>query len=146
MKKALLLLTMCFMALSNAFGAVTWYLNEDFESGQIPSGWTQEVVSSNVANWVIEPTTSATYPASGNESNYYVALRNNTGMDQHYVTKLITPAIDFTVGEVSNPQLVFNHAQVGVGQDFDTLKVYSRANASAPWILLHGDRFRPKSP
>ena len=96
MKKALLLLTMCFMALSNAFGAVTWYLNEDFESGQIPSGWTQEVVSSNVANWVIEPTTSATYP-----------------------------------------QLVFNHAQVGVGQDFDTLKVYSRANASAPWILLH---------
>ena len=137
MKKALLLLTMCFMALSNAFGAVTWYLNEDFESGQIPSGWTQEVVSSNVANWVIEPTTSATYPASGNESNYYVALRNNTGMDQHYVTKLITPAIDFTVGEVSNPQLVFNHAQVGVGQDFDTLKVYSRANASAPWILLH---------
>ena len=136
MKKALLLLTMCFMALSNAFGAVTWYLNEDFESGQIPSGWTQEVVSSNVANWVIEPTTSATYPASGNESNYYVALRNNTGMDQHYVTKLITPAIDFTVGEVSNPQLVFNHAQVGVGQDFDTLKVYSRANASAPWILL----------
>ena len=101
MKKALLLLTMCFMALSNAFGAVTWYLNEDFESGQIPSGWTQEVVSSNVANWVIEPTTSATYPASGNGSNYYVALRNNTGMDQHYVTKLITPAIDFTVGEVS---------------------------------------------
>ena len=127
---------MCFMALSNAFGAVTWYLNEDFESGQIPASWTQEVVSSNVASWVIEPTSAATYPATGNESNYYVALRNNTGMDQHYVTKLITPAIDFTVGEVSNPQLVFNHAQVGVGQDFDTLKVYCRANATAPWTLL----------
>ena len=38
MKKALLLLTMCFMALSNAFGAVTWYLNEDFESGAYDFG------------------------------------------------------------------------------------------------------------
>ena len=136
MKKVLLLMTMCLWALSNAFGAVTWYLNEDFESGQIPQGWTQEVVSSNVANWVVESTSAATFPATGNTSNYYVALRNTTGMDQHYVTKLVTPAIDFTVGDVSNPQLVFNHAQVGVGQDFDTLKVYCRANASAPWTLL----------
>ena len=125
------------MALSNAFGAVTWYLNEDFESGQIPTGWTQEVVSSNVANWLIEPTTSATYPASGNESNYYVALRNTTGIDQHYVVKLITPAIDFVSAvDLTQPQLVFKHAQVGAGTFFDTLKVYSRANASAPWVLM----------
>ena len=136
MKKVLLLMTMCLWALSNAFGAVTWYLNEDFESGQIPQGWTQEWESTNVANWVVESTSTATFPATGNPSNYYVALRNTTGMDQHYVTKLVTPAIDFTVGDVSNPQLVFNHAQVGVGQDFDTLKVYCRANASAPWTLL----------
>ena len=128
---------MCLMALSNAFGAVTWYLNEDFESGQIPTGWTQEVVSSNVANWLIEPTTSATYPASGNESNYYVALRNTTGIDQHYVVKLITPAIDFmSAVDLTQPQLVFKHAQVGAGTFFDTLKVYSRANASAPWVLM----------
>ncbi len=128
---------MCLMALSNAFGAVTWYLNEDFESGQIPTGWTQEVVSSNVANWLIEPTTSATYPASGNESNYYVALRNTTGIDQHYVVKLITPAIDFVSAvDLTQPQLVFKHAQVGAGTFFDTLKVYSRANASAPWVLM----------
>lgn len=136
MKKLLLLLTLSLMALSNAFGAVTWWLQEDFESGQIPATWTQEVVSSNVANWVIEPTSAATYPASGNSSNYYVALRNTTGRDQHYVTKLITPAINFTQGEARNPQLVFNHAQVGYSTDFDTLKVYYRANANASWTLL----------
>ena len=127
---------MSLMALSNAFGAVTWWLQEDFESGQIPATWTQEVVSSNVANWVIEPTSAATYPATGNESNYYVALRNNTGMDQHYVTKLITPAINFTAGTAYQPQLVFKHAQVGFSTDFDTLKVYYRSNANAAWTLL----------
>ena len=128
---------MCLMALSNAFGAVTRYLTEDFESGQIPAGWTQEVESSNVASWVIEPTSSATYPATGNASNYYVALRNLTGIDQHYVVKLITPAIDFTsFVDQTQPQLLFKHAQVGAGTFFDTLKVYARSSATAPWVLL----------
>ena len=125
------------MALSNAFGAVTWYLQEDFESGQIPASWTQEVVSSSVANWAVEATSNATYPATGNTSNYYAALRNTTGMDQHYVTRLISPVIDFVAASnVYQPQLVFNHAQPGVGVDFDTLKVYYRVDANSSWTLL----------
>ena len=137
MKKALLLLTTCLMALSSAFAGVTYYLNENFESGQIPSGWTQEVISENVANWVIEPTSAATYPATGNTSNYYVALRNTTGMDQHYVTKLVSPTIDFaSVTDLNQPQLIFRHAQVGAGEYFDTLKVYARTSPTSPWSLL----------
>ena len=137
MKKALLLLTMCLLALSNAFGAATWYLTEDFESGHISTGWTQEFVSLNEASWGIEPTSTATYPDSGNVSNYYVALRNNTGIDQHYVTRLITPAINFaSASYVYLPQLVLNHAQPGYGNDFDTLKIYYRPNANASWALL----------
>ena len=108
MKKFLLLLTMGFFALSNVSAAVTWYLNEDFESGQIPASWTQEVLSSNVAYWVIEPTSAATYPATGNESNYYVALRNLTDFDQFYRTRLITPPMNLAASpSLFQPQLIF---------------------------------------
>ncbi len=135
MKKFLLMLTASLLALTNSFGAATWWLQEDFESGQIPAGWTQEVVSTNVGNWAVEATTAATYPATGNESNYYVALRNTTGEDQHYVTKLVSPVISFTT-DVFQPRLIFRHAQVGATQYFDTLKVYYRQNAEAAWIQL----------
>ncbi len=127
---------MGFFAVSNAFGALVTYLQEDFESGQLSAAWTQEVLSSNTANWVIETTAGAVYPASGNPSNYFVAMRNNTGMDQHYDVRLVSPTMNFTTGYVYQPQLIFNHAQVGVLQDFDTLKVLYRANAGAAWTLL----------
>ena len=128
---------MCFLALSNAFGAVTWYLNEDFESGSIPTGWKQEVVSSNVANWAIEARGVSEYPdTTGNSSNYHMALRNQTEFSQHYVTVLVTPKLNMTLSSVVNPQLVFKHAQVGAGALFDTLKVYCRASETSPWTLL----------
>ena len=138
MKKALLLLTMCLWALSNAFGAVTVYLQEDFESGQIPTSWTQQVVSTNEASWVIESRSASTQPDSvGNMSNYHVALRNTTGMDKHYVTRLISPAINFaSASYVYQPILVFNHAQPGYLNDVDTLKLYYRPNATSEWTLL----------
>ncbi|MBR4546988.1 MAG: choice-of-anchor J domain-containing protein, partial [Paludibacteraceae bacterium] len=137
MKKTLLLLTMCLMALSNAFGAVTWYLQEYFESGQIPATWTQEVVSTASEYWAIEPTDSAKFPATGNLSNYYAVFRNQTANRQGYITKLISPAIDFaSAPNVNRPQLVFKHAQVGTFDLFDTLKVWYRQNATSPWMIL----------
>lgn len=135
--KRILLSLIALMTMSSAFASVYWYLNEDFESGQIPASWTQEVVSANVANWVIEPTASATYPANGNGSAYYTALRNLTGQDKHYVTRLVSPAINFaTAQDVYQPVLLLNHAQPGVGVDFDTLKVYYRVSAEAAWQPL----------
>ena len=137
MKKFLLLLTMGFFALSNVSAAVTWYLNEDFESGQIPASWTQEVLSSNVAYWVIEPTSAATYPATGNESNYYVALRNLTDFDQFYRTRLITPPMNLAASpSLFQPQLIFRHAQPAYRTDFDTLRVFYRSNANSQWTLM----------
>lgn len=137
MKKFLLLLTMGFFALSNVSAAVTWYLNENFESGQIPASWTQEVLSSNVAYWVIEPTSAATYPAAGNESNYYVALRNLTNFDQFYRTRLITPPMNLAASpNLFQPQLIFRHAQPAYRTDFDTLRVFYRSNANSQWTLM----------
>jgi hypothetical protein len=128
---------MCLMALSNAFGAVTWYLQEYFESGQIPATWTQEVVSTASEYWAIEPTDSAKFPATGNLSNYYAVFRNQTANRQGYITKLISPAIDFaSAPNVNRPQLVFKHAQVGTFDLFDTLKVWYRQNATSPWMIL----------
>ena len=128
------------MAMSSAFGAVTWYLNESFETGQIPQDWTQEVLSSNVAYWTVEDTAtvpaSAKYPATGFSSQYYVALRNLTGMDKHYVTRLITPPIDFVSSGAYLPILTFAHAQPGIAGDFDTLRVSYRPNANTPWVPI----------
>lgn len=128
------------MAMSSAFGAVTWYLNESFETGQIPQDWTQEVLSSNVAYWTVEDTATvpagAKYPATGFSSQYYVALRNLTGMDKHYVTRLITPPIDFVSSGAYLPILTFAHAQPGIAGDFDTLRVSYRPNANTPWVPI----------
>ena len=125
------------MALSNVSAAVTWYLNEDFESGQIPAGWTQEVLSSNVANWAIESTSSTAASVSGNTSGYYMGIVNQTDFDQFYVTRLITPPINFMASaNLYQPQLVFRHAQPAYGNDFDTLKIYYRSNANASWALM----------
>ena len=137
MKRFLLVLVIAFSAIFHAYADISWFLEETFESGQIPATWTQEAVSSNVTSWVVEPTASATYPATGNTSSYYVALRNTTGEDYHYVTRLIMPAIDFAGAEdVYQPRLIFKHAQPASGIDFDTLKVYYRTNATSPWTLL----------
>ena len=137
MKKHLLVLVIAFSAIFHTYAEMTWFLNETFDSGEIPSAWTQEAISANQTSWVIESTASATFPATGNTSDYYVSLRNTTGQDLHYVTRLIAPAIDFAgADDVYRPRLIFKHAQVASSGDFDTLKVYYRVNENSPWTLL----------
>ena len=113
------------------FSAINYSLNESFESG-IPSTWTQEVLSSESALWAVD--NLATNPTGAYDGNQRVALRNTTGSDKGYITRLITPVMDLSA--VDAPQLSFAYAQPAYTGFHDTLVVYYRLNQSSDWVLL----------
>jgi len=134
MKKGLLILFSALCCALTAFSAVSYQLNESFESG-IPANWTQEVVSTSQCQWVVE-SADLTNPANAFEGSARVALRNSTGQTQDYVTRLITPVMNLSSSSVFQPILVFAHAQALRNQVFDTLKVYYRTSVTDTWHLL----------
>ena len=130
MKHRLLsLLFACCMAVTG-FSAISYSLNESFESG-IPAEWSQEVVNTATDGaWVLD--TLATNPTGAAQGEKRVALRapENT----YYQVRLITPALDLS--SVIDPQLSFAYAQVRRSSYSDTLSVYFRTSSSAEWVLV----------
>ncbi|MBR1630760.1 MAG: hypothetical protein IJ680_02795, partial [Paludibacteraceae bacterium] len=106
--------------------------SESFEYSTLTTlGWTQESLLGS-ALWTIEDQ-SAGYPGQTSDGTKRVALRNQTGQTQGYITRLISPIIDSSM--MYQPQLIFDYAQPAYAGDFDTLRVYTRTSASAPWVL-----------
>ncbi len=133
-KLLLFLSVLCLLCTANA--DVRYALNpEGFESGAIPSGWTQVSVE-GTGNWQVEGGEGVTLsnPTGAKSGNYRVAIRQVNGTADHSVTRLITPAVDLT--DYSNPQLHFAYAQASSFDYFDTLRVYYRTTATAAWTLL----------
>ena len=98
--------------------------SEGFEDFSTFSCWWQEGMGSWTINWGDEDIE----PHSGISMAYIThSVDGNT-------TKLISPELDLTT--VNNPHLVFWHIQDGWNSYQDTLMVYSRIDASAPWQLL----------
>ena len=130
MKHRLLsLLFACCMALTG-FSAISYSLDESFESG-IPAEWSQEVVNTATGGaWVLD--TLATNPTGASQGTARVALRANEGTN--YQVRLITPALDLS--SVISPQLSFAYAQVRRSSYSDTLSVYFRTSSSADWVLV----------
>ena len=118
-------------------GAAVPYLlgPEGFESGVIPSGWTQENVR-GTCSWTVEggDGVSLTYPTGAKSGAYRAVIKGSTGQVGNSCTRLITPAMNLTQENI--PQIRFSHAQVARSGFFDTLRVYYRVNATAPWQLL----------
>jgi len=136
MRRKLLLFLSVLCLLCTAKADVQYALSpEGFESGAIPSGWTQVSVE-GTGNWLVEGGEGVTLsdPTGAKSGNYRVAIRRAQGSADHSVTRLITPAVDLT--DYSNPQLHFAYAQANVYSYFDTLRVYYRITATDAWTLL----------
>ena len=91
------------------------FINEDFNSGTLPSGWTNEY------GWAFVSTSDGGYCA-----------RNNTGTSSD--NKLITPVVDLST--VSVARLKFTYAQTSFYGNYDRLQVFYRTSAEGSWTLL----------
>jgi hypothetical protein len=124
--KLLLLLSILFTSISNA------QLNEGFESGTIPAGWTQEFVSNTL-----------TWTADTQNQNGTVTPRTGTYLglfltgDYGDVTKLVTPSMNLTA--VTNPQLKFYFTNVNWVGDIDELRIFYKTSAAGPWVQIGPD-------
>jgi hypothetical protein len=107
-------------------------LTEDFEnSGYIPTGWTQEYVSS-YNSWGFDDGAGYTTPGSAHGGSYNALLFATRGSS----TKLITPVINLS--SYSNPTLEFYHAQTNWGGDQDELRIYYKTSSGGSWTLISG--------
>ena len=152
MKKTLLTTFVLFMTAMMSFAAVVndsiYVQKVDFETGEIPEGWTQEYVGSDIYGehpWVIEAAIEADYPAAVKDNgNYLLALRNNSTATIGYTTRFISPVMDLSQNKVFQPILVFSHAQQQRTGDFDQLKVYYRSKTTDNWVRLDGRNGNPE--
>lgn len=121
-----------FTFLSIGLSAQVTIMTQNFENGgSIPSGWTQEFVSSNV-NWTFATGGSSSNPAAAHGGTYNARFYSgNYNVDK---TKLVTPVIN--LNGYTNCQLNFWHAQVNWVGDQDTLKVYYKTTLGGAWTLL----------
>ncbi len=106
--------------------------SEGFESGALPSCWTQEYVSGTL-DWTYQTGGwNNTNPPTAHSGSYNATF---TYTERGSATKLITPLLNLTT--VTNPTLSFWHAQKEYGGDQDELRIYYRENLSSTWILLN---------
>lgn len=133
-KKLLSVLLACFTAAVAFAGREELYvLHQGFEEG-IPADWTQEFFTSYQQPWVVESAAEATFPKASFDGSKYLALRNSTSQTQRFVTRLVTPVFD--IKDVTQPLLVFSHAQMQRTGDVDTLRIYYRSSSSSRWVML----------
>ena len=104
-------------------------LEEGFEGGVIPGGWSQEIVVG---------TTEWTYINGGHSSN--PAAAHTGSFNAHFYNssdesaKLITPEIN--LGTANEGILTFWHTQAVWAGDQDELKIYYKTSSGGTWILL----------
>ena len=132
MKKLLLSLAMLLGVAVSANSAASYVLQESFEGGHLPEGWTQEYVAGQ-QDWVVESQDLA-YPNGAADGQYRIALRNTTTQTIGYTTRLITPVMDLSA--VYQPILVFSHAQQQRTGDVDQLRVLYRSGVDRDWVEL----------
>ncbi len=127
----LLLMTLGLSLTSNA-----QYLTEDFESSELPTGWTNVQVvgdlywgtfsGGNTINDIQKPSAS-----HGGTKNAYIAGNGSTWTQ----TKLVTPEIDLS--SAINPKITFWHAQPSNFNNVqEKLRLYYKVSATSEWVLI----------
>ncbi|MDD4157174.1 MAG: choice-of-anchor D domain-containing protein, partial [Candidatus Cloacimonetes bacterium] len=110
-------------------------LNEGFEGGVIPEGWTQENVVGS-ALWTVN-----TGADGGNVTSAKTGTKNlkfvSTSGTNSPITQIITPVID--ISSLTAPKLSFWYAQENWFGDQNELKVYYRVDNESSWIELFYD-------
>ncbi len=105
-------------------------VTEDFESGSLPTNWTQEYIT-NTYDWAVGTGSTTGFPATANAGTYNAIMHNtNPG-----VTRLVMPAMDLSAYEGGMTTLEFYRAQFAKGELADNLKIYTRDAADAAWVL-----------
>jgi len=110
---------------TNGNRAVINVLEEGFEGGVIPEGWTQ-VHENFETDWVVQTGLKPTFVPTAH-SGQYNAMFN--GSKNRTTTKLITPVMDLSAG--IDATLTFWHAQ-----KYDRLRIYYRTSPDAEWVQL----------
>ena len=111
---------------------------EGFEGNgnTLPSCWTQEYVAENykwkVCNAAYANGIPGLEPLGAFEGDYKTYFYTN-GKDGA-ITKLIAPPMNLT--SLNNPVLKFHHIQQFYAGDQDSLKIYYKTGAHAPWVFL----------
>lgn len=119
--------------------AVSDVLNEGFEAGTMPAGWTQEYVRTPITlnvdtaafSWTVEKSDSLKYPVGAAEGTGRIAARNTSSDEMRFVTRLITPVMN--VQNLFQPQVVFSHAEPAMAGYSDTLRIYYRTSQNDIW-------------
>ncbi len=109
----------------------TLVLQESFESGALPTGWTQEFVTGAIS-WAY-----VTGGHNGNPSTAYNGTRNARlyiNSTSPRVTRLITPPLNLS--SAVSAELRFWHAQAFWSPDQDELRIFYKTSAVGSWILL----------
>lgn len=132
MKRLLSCLALLLSVVICAFSEVNYVLQESFENGQLPQGWTQEFVKGQ-QNWTVE-SNDLVFPTGAADGVGRIALRNESSQTIGYTTRLVTPVMDLS--EVFQPIVIFSHAQQQRTGDFDRLKVYYRSGQDRDWVEL----------
>ena len=133
-KKYLLIVVLMVLMVPFSVNAQTLYFSEDFESGSMPNGWTQDQLSGETS-WTVG--IGDFQPAVGaGHATYNVKINV---MDKTSKTRLITPVIDLS--NVPQALLSFMHIQRKWADDVDELRVYYRNQSSASWTLLNGQEY-----
>ena len=101
--------------------ASTTYLDEGFEGGSMPSGWS----SSGYSSWSVGTGDYSTSTGAATGSYNAMITHSSTGN----TTYLITPSMDLS--GASNATLSFSYVNRSWGGDIDYLYVYYRLNGGA---------------
>ncbi|MBS4014066.1 MAG: T9SS type A sorting domain-containing protein [Bacteroidetes bacterium] len=108
--------------------------NQGFNSGSIPSCWTQEYVSAHNHNWQFGAGNGGSNPASAFEGsgNAYFKI---TGTPRGRTTKLVTPKLG--LADFADVVLSFRLYNQFWSPDQDVLRVYYKNSSAGSWVLLN---------
>ena len=110
---------------------------EGFESGTIPTCWTQSYVTGQV-NWIYQNGghdggTSTNHPANAHTGSFNALFYHDS--NNGYKSRLVTPALNLS--SLYNPQLTFWRAHPAWGGDIDYLRVYYKTSPTGNWTLIN---------
>ena len=127
-KKIFSLLVLLAAAVSGAWAETEKLIDEGFEGGSMPTGWTIE--GDGDGTWSVGKGDYST-STGAKEGNFNALITHSTNGNR---TKLITPAIDLS--SYNNAILTFSFVNRSWAGDFDNLTVYYRTSATSEWVSL----------
>ena len=113
----------------------TFPFEEGFESGIIPTCWSQET-EAGTANWTYNNGNQGGSITSAHTGSFNAMFYDTSSSG---VVKLVSPKLDIT--GIISPTLTFWHAQEAWGADQDELRVYYKTSEVGAWTLIPGQEY-----